>query len=110
MGLFKGRLGFGGSDDACCAVLLENLPASAPKFVVTRGSKPIEIPAEQFHAECTRHLGAQHGERRAFIGFRDDRAAWSAHLRFLVNRSAESDRARDPSVRLPLDEDFLADA
>lgn len=52
------------------------------------------VDLEQFHREQTRHLGSQHGEHlRGGWEWRDASQKWSAHLRFLVQRS-EAERRR----------------
>lgn len=68
-------------------------------------AKP-QPPTENLHRECTRNLGAQRGEQIGCKGWPSHAsAAWSAHLRFLVERSEQERRDREPSVLMPHDED-----
>jgi hypothetical protein len=67
-------------------------------FTVTRSIRPIEIPAIDIHRERTRNLGARYGERHQGPMQQYEIAAWSAHLRCLVQQSAQRDAAHAPSV------------
>lgn len=68
--------------------------------------KPADIPTEDSHRELTKHLGAQRGEHVGCKSWPSHASAtWSAHLRFLVERSEKERRDREPSVLMPYDED-----
>lgn len=79
-------------DDTHCAVLDEHAgPLLAPRFAV--GMRV----ASAAHAECTRDLGARHGED-VWTHTPSESARWSAHLRFLVERSEQARRRSEPCI------------
>lgn len=79
----------------------------------------ISIPAEDFHRERTKRLGAQCGEKvidyripgRKHPGLAASSAAWSAHLAFLVSRSErERQEAEDALSGWDVSDDGIPNA